>query len=142
MTEIPGDGQNVVSTRGAEVNSGNKENMCLHPEHLLRDCTCRPHLTLHRGRVHTCTPTPPHPHSFYKGLYTHTSTHSKGSLQRTTGDLFRFQPVFFSSTAGSLSSGQKGPCPQSGQKITGMEPRRTSPVVPGQRALALPAACF
>lgn len=34
MTEIPGDGQNVVSTRGAEVNSGNK-NVCLHPEHLL-----------------------------------------------------------------------------------------------------------
>lgn len=179
---------------------------------------CRPHLTLHRGCVHACTPTHPQPHSFYKGLYTHppplilqgslytsiptystrvytythtstrptriftytytpllilqgslhipthsarvfthththllilqgslhthTSTHSKGSLQRTTRDLFRFQPVFFTSTAGSLSSGQKGPCPQSGQKVTGMEPRRTSPVVPGQRALALPAACF
>ena len=96
-----------------------------------------------------------YPHSFCKSLYTHThllilqgslhthtSTHSKGSLQRTTRDLFRFQPVFFTSTAGSLSSGQKGPCPQSGQKVTGMEPRRTSPVVPGQRALALPAACF
>ena len=35
MTEIPGDGQSVVSTRGAEVNCGNKENVCLHPEHLL-----------------------------------------------------------------------------------------------------------
>ena len=35
MTEIPGDGQSVVWTRGAEVNGGNKENVCLHPEHVL-----------------------------------------------------------------------------------------------------------
>ena len=132
MTEIPGDGQSVVSTRGAEVNGGNKENVCLHPEHLLGDCRSRHHLTLDRGRVHACTPTHIRPHSFYKGLYTHPSplilqgstrstrifthtytplfilqgslhthhththisTHSKGSLQKTPGDLFRF-PVRF-----------------------------------------------
>ena len=121
------------------MNGGNKENVCLHPEHVLGDCRSRPHLTLDRGRVRACTPTHLHPHSFYKGLYTHPSplnlqgsphthtptrstrifthtytplfilqgslhththththisTHSKGSLQKTPGDLFRF-PVCF-----------------------------------------------
>ena len=179
MTEIPGDGQSVVSTRGAEVNGGNKENVCLHPEHLLGDCRSRRHLTLDRGRVHACTPTHLCPHSFYKGLYTHPSplilqgsTHSTRIFTHTYTPLFILQgslhthhthththththllilkglyrrpqeiysgsqSVFFTSTAGLLSSGQKVPCPQSGQKVTGVKQRRTSPGVPGQRALA------
>ena len=165
MTEIPGDGQSVVWTRGAEVNGGNKENVCLHPEHVLGDCKSRPHLTLDRGRVHACTPTHLHPHLFYKGLYTHPSplilqgslhtytplfilqgslhTHThipllilKGLYRRPLEIYSGSQSVFFTSTAGLLSSGQTGPCPQSGQKVTGVEQRRTSPGVPGQRALA------
>ena len=142
MTEIPGDGQSVVSTRGAEVNGGNKENVCLHPEHLLGDCRSRHHLTLDRGRVHACTPTHIRPHSFYKGLYTHTThTHTyllilKGLYRRPPEIYSGSQSVFFTSTAGLLSSGQKGPCPQSGQKVTGVEQRRTSPGLPGQWALA------
>ena len=164
------------------MNGGNKENVCLHPEHVLGDCRSRPHLTLDRGRVRACTPTHLHPHSFYKGLYTHPSplnlqgsphthtptrstrifTHTytplfilQGSLHTHTHThthtyllilkgLYRrpleiysgSQSVFFISTAGLLSSGQTGSCPQSGQKVTGVEQKRTSPGVPGQRALA------
>ena len=74
-------------------------------------------------------------------VFTHTHTHIpllilKGLYRRPLEIYSGSQSVFFTSTAGLLSSGQTGPCPQSGQKVTGVEQRRTSPGVPGQRALA------
>ena len=103
-------------------------------------------------RAHPQPPTPthsarvfthPHPHLFYKGLHTYTPLLIlKGLYRGPPGIYSGSQPVFFTSTASLLSSVQKGPCLQSGQKVTGVEQRRTHPVVPGQQALALSSCQF
>ena len=89
-------------TAGPDPTSPSTVGVCVH---------AHPHTSTptHSTRVFTHT----HPHLIYKGLHTHTpllvlqgslhththththiSTHSKGSLQKTPGDLFRF-PVCF-----------------------------------------------
>ena len=95
-------------TAGPDATSLSTVGVCMHahphtyaPTHSTRVFIhTHPHLfykglLILQGSLHTHT----HPCSFYKGLYTHTththiSTHSKGSLQKTPGDLFRF-PVRF-----------------------------------------------
>ena len=111
----------------------------------------QPPTPTHSARVST-HPTPthsarvfthPHPHLFYKGLHTYTPLLIlKGLYRGPPGIYSGSQPVFFTSTASLLSSVQKGPCLQSGQKVAGVEQRRTHPVVPGQQALALSSCQF
>ena len=87
-------------TAGPDPTSPSTVGVCMHahphtstPTYSTRVFThTHPHLFYKGLYTHT------HPCSFYKGLYTHTHTqtptHSKGSLQKTPGDLFRF-PVCF-----------------------------------------------